>query len=329
MAKATRAMAPRLALAMLPLVLVALFQHLTWPLMSPSPWLLFVPALFLSAAIGGLRASLLATAATAITVPWLYATTAGMPLPPSGKWFAGSIVLASGLMFGFFFERMRKTESLLSGLFDHASDGLFIANLDGRYSNVNRTGARMLGYEPEELIGKTILDLIPPEETGRLWQSRAALLNGNVLIEEWQLRCKDGHYLEVEVSAKILPDGHWQGIVRDISERKLHEQELQKAAIVFSTTSEGILITDATGNITEANAAMETITGYSRAELLGQNPRMLSSGRQDESFYRHMWDSITASGQWQGEIWNRRKNGELYPAWENISVIRLSWRLTG
>ena len=322
MTDASRNVLRHVTLATLPPVLVALFQSLTWPLMSHSPWLLFVPALFLSSAVGGLRASLLATTATAIAVPWLYTSTVGVELPTPEKWFAGGIVLASGLMFGLFFERMRKTESLLRDLFDHASDGLFIADLNGRYTKINRTGARMLGYEPEELIGKTILDLVPPAETERLWQSREDMLGGGIRIDEWQLRCKDGSYLSVEVSAKILPDGRWQGFVRDIKERKEHERQLRTTATVFSTTSEGILITNAEAEIIEVNTALEIITGYNRDELLGKNPRILNSGRQDETFYQQMWTAIHAGGQWQGEIWNRRKNGDIYPAWENISAVR-------
>lgn len=106
------------------------------------------------------------------------------------------------------------------------SDSGFIADIDGRYTDVNTAGCRMLGYERHEIIGKTILDLIPPDEAGRLSQSRQELMQGNVHVAEWSLRCKDGSFLPVEVSARILSDGRWQGFVRDISERRRAEQQL-------------------------------------------------------------------------------------------------------
>lgn len=112
---------------------------------------------------------------------------------------------------------------------EQAPDGIFIADLDGRYTNVNPAGCRMLGYTREEIIGKTIVDLIPPEDTERLLQSKQAMLAGSVHVAAWTLRRKDGSYLDVEVNAQILPDGRWQGFVRDISERKLLEAKLQSS----------------------------------------------------------------------------------------------------
>ncbi len=85
---------------------------------------------------------------------------------------------------------------------------------------------------------------------------------------------------------------------------------------------DGVLITDVHRNIEYVNPAFCTITGYSAEEVIGKNPRMLQSGHHDEAFYKTMWSSLARTGQWQGEIWNRRKNGEIYPEWENIVAIR-------
>jgi len=85
---------------------------------------------------------------------------------------------------------------------------------------------------------------------------------------------------------------------------------------------DGVLITDVHRNIEYGNPAFCTITGYSAEEVIGKNPRMLQSGHHDEAFYKTMWSSLARTGQWQGEIWNRRKNGEMYPEWENIVAIR-------
>jgi len=122
---------------------------------------------------------------------------------------------------------LRESEVRLRELVQQASDGIFIANIDGQYTDVNIAGCKLLGYSREEIIGKTILDLIAPDETDRLIKSKEQLLKGRTHVAEWSLQHKDGSTLPVEVSAKILPDGRWQGIVRDISERKIIEEQLR------------------------------------------------------------------------------------------------------
>ena len=98
--------------------------------------------------------------------------------------------------------------------------------------------------------------------------------------------------------------------------------ELRQAASVFDNTSEGIVITDTRGVILSVNPAFSRVTGYSPEEAIGRTPKLLASGRHDDAFYRDMWTSLTATGHWEGEIWNRRKNGELYPELLTINAIR-------
>ncbi|MGD9787236.1 MAG: putative bifunctional diguanylate cyclase/phosphodiesterase [Sulfuricellaceae bacterium] len=100
------------------------------------------------------------------------------------------------------------------------------------------------------------------------------------------------------------------------------DEKLHLAATVFEASSEGIMITDADNNIVTANRAFTEITGYAEEEVRGKNPRLLNSGRQEREFYHAMWESLKLHGHWQGEIWNRRKNGELYPEWLVINVVR-------
>ena len=119
-----------------------------------------------------------------------------------------------------------------SDLIDRASDGIFIADLSGRYTDVNRAGCLMLGYRREEIVGKSIVDLIPPADVERLRAHKERLLEthpdeGPTEVAEWLLRKRDGSYLPVEISAKILPDRRWQAFVRDISDRKRGEEERQ------------------------------------------------------------------------------------------------------
>lgn len=117
-------------------------------------------------------------------------------------------------------DALRRSDEQFRELFEHAADGIFIADLDGRYTDVNRAGCELLGYARDELVGKTILDLIDPADAPRLWLSREALLRGDTETAEWTLRCKDGSRVPVEVSARILSDGRWLGFVRDVTERR-------------------------------------------------------------------------------------------------------------
>lgn len=110
-------------------------------------------------------------------------------------------------------------------------------------------------------------------------------------------------------------------VLRDITQEKNNEQELQLASTAFETHT-AILITDATGKILRINPAFTQITGYSEAEAVGNNPSMLQSGYQGPEFYESFWATIRSTGKWEGEIWNRRKNGEIYPEWQTITAVK-------
>jgi len=119
-----------------------------------------------------------------------------------------------------------------------------------------------------------------------------------------------------------LARGKVSGFFQDITERKRAEKGLQQAATVFGHTREGITITDGNGTILDVNEAFTRITGYSREDAIGQNTKILSSGRQSAEFYKEMWNDLTARGYWSGEIWNRRKDGEVFAELLSISAIR-------
>jgi diguanylate cyclase (GGDEF)-like protein/PAS domain S-box-containing protein len=135
----------------------------------------------------------------------------------------------------------------------------------------------------------------------------------------------DGTVFDVEVQGQsIVLSGQiaFLATLRDITERKQSEAKLRIAASVFSHAREGISITDAGGSIIDVNESFTRITGYDRAEVLGQNSKILKSGRQDASFYAAMWSDLIAKGYWNGEIWNRRKDGKLYPEQLAIQALR-------
>jgi diguanylate cyclase (GGDEF)-like protein/PAS domain S-box-containing protein len=114
----------------------------------------------------------------------------------------------------------------------------------------------------------------------------------------------------------------WDGVVSDITERHQADKRLRLAAAAIASTRDGIVITDLDVRVLAVNPAYTEITGYTEAEMLGKNPRLLQSGRHDRAFYQAMWASIHETGYWRGEVWNRRRNGELYPQWLTITIVR-------
>jgi two-component system, cell cycle sensor histidine kinase and response regulator CckA len=173
----------------------------------------------------------------------------------------------------------RRTEAALRGAADYtrtaidqAPDAIFTADLEGRYTDVNAAACGLLGYRREELIGKTIHDLIPPEDAPRLLASRQRMLiPGQSDIDEWRLRRKDGTMVPVEINANILPDGRWQAIVRDISERKRVESLLSLHAILVDRMAEGLVLVRASdARIVYTNPRFDQMLGYQRGELDGR-----------------------------------------------------------
>ncbi|TJY58850.1 PAS domain S-box protein [Sinimarinibacterium sp. CAU 1509] len=131
-------------------------------------------------------------------------------------------------------------------------------------------------------------------------------------------------WLRVEAGATEEANGDlvWHGIVTDITERETANEQLRLNSAVISSTAESIMITDLDANIVSVNRAFTEITGYAAEEVIGRNANCVKSGRHDESFFQAMWRDLLASGHWQGQVWNRRKSGEIYPGWLNISVVR-------
>lgn len=142
---------------------------------------------------------------------------------------------------------------------------------------------------------------------------------------EWLFKRRNGEVFPGEMVMGTVHLGDEtviQAAIHDISARRQNEQSLRLAAAVFDSSREAIIITAPDGRILRVNPAFTTVTGYRPEEVIGQNPRILASGRQSTAFYQNLWRTLLDSGQWQGEIWNRRKNGELYPEWLSISSIR-------
>lgn len=204
------------------------------------------------------------------------------------------------------------------------TDGFWIASTqDARILDVNEAYCRMLGYSREELLSMHIYDVEAvesPEETAA--HIKTVMEQGHDFFETKQ-RHRDGHLVEIEanVSYSAIRGGVFFVFVRDISERKRQEEELQLAASVFNASSASILITDASNCIVSVNPAFTEITGYQAHEAIGRTPNMLSSGKQSKEFYRQMWQSLERNKHWHGELWNRRKSGEIYAEQLSINVV--------
>ena len=193
---------------------------------------------------------------------------------------------------------------------------------------VNPAFERITGYPASELLGKNCRFLQGEDrDQPGLAEIRACLKEGRSGKATLRNYKKDGTLFWNRLSISPIFDKtgklvQFLGIANDITERKLADDHLRLISSVFDHADEGILITDKDGVILEANPACSRITGYSREEMLGKDPRILHSGRQDRQFYETMWHEVTANGYWSGEVWNKRKNGEIYPERLTLSAVK-------
>ncbi|MDD2059181.1 EAL domain-containing protein [Pseudomonas sp. GD03860] len=229
-------------------------------------------------------------------------------------------------------EQLRTSEEKFAKAFHASPDGLLLSRQsDGLLIEVNEGFCRLTGFDSHASLDQTSLDLgmwVDLNERRRLLQ----MLQKDGFVRDFSchIRRSDGQIRLCELSARPLPIAGVDcmlTIARDITERHLMQEKLQLAATVFENTAEGVLITDTDQRISAVNRAFSEITGYNEFEALGQTPRLLASGQHDSAFYAAMWHQLTAEGHWQGEIYNRRKSGELYPSWLTISAVRNSERI--
>ncbi len=216
-------------------------------------------------------------------------------------------------------------------LLENTSDFIYFKDKESRFRFCSQTLARITGHSSwREMVGKHDLEVFPPdtariynEEEIPIFRDGVSLLNrvdpyydengnqGWVNTNKWPVLDDDG-----KTVLGIF------GISRDVTAQHAAEERLEIAASVFQNASEGILITDAEANIIEANDAFCQISGYSREEMLGQNPRFLKSGHHNPQFYTEMWRTLQSKGFWHGEIWNRRKNGGLFACRTAITAVQ-------
>lgn len=227
---------------------------------------------------------------------------------------------------------LRESEETFRRLFNETSNPVLLFDLDeGKVIDCNQAVVRFLNYEmKEDIIGLPSDAIVLPIKSDG---TPSAPLIGTKIAEalrmgfasfECQPVTRDGERRDVAVSLTALTC-HGKPVLHalwtDISARRQAEARLQLAASVFTHANEAILITTADGTIIDTNDAFTRTSGYQRNEVIGKNPNILSSGRQDKAFYADMWQTLQKEGRWLGEIWNRRKDGEIYATMLTISAV--------
>ena len=228
-------------------------------------------------------------------------------------------------------DKMRLSEERLRLVFEASTDGLWDRNIKSGRAYLSPSYSEITGYPAGEVTGgKEFLQrLVHPEDLPELLGLIDEHLAGksSQIVTEYRIITKGGAVKWVLKRAKVVeraPDGaplRMVGAVTDITQRKQSEQELRKLSRAVEQSPATVVITDAKGAIEYVNPKFVALTGYSLAEAVGKNPRILKSDVHPSEFYRAMWDTLAQGKVWQGEICNRKKNGELY--WESASISGL------
>mgnify|MGYP000013955319 FL=1 len=237
------------------------------------------------------------------------------------------------LLFTYWIFRLRKSaravkasEAKLQLILDTEPECVKVVDADGRLVQMNPAGLKMIDVEDaEQLIGQKVEQLVVAEHRAAYNEMNQRVLKGESCTLEFQIQGLAGSLIWVDTHAVPLIDEDDVvsviSITRDITQRKKNEEQQKIAAMVYQNSSEGMLVTDSENIIIAINPAFSRITGYSFDEVIGEKPRFLKSGLQDDSFYQAMWKSINDTGHWEGEIWNKHKQGYEYAEWLIINTI--------
>ncbi|WP_415882262.1 EAL domain-containing protein [Neptuniibacter sp. QD34_54] len=226
-------------------------------------------------------------------------------------------------------DSIRDSEQRFRVLFEQSPVPMAYVGFDGKLISLNKAFTTTLGYSAKHLPDlDTWFSLAHPDlqyrkEARERWYGaieRARITDHKIPLSEYKITCLEGKQKLINASG-ITTECGFLAILEDVTERKSQEDRLRQAAAVFGSTTEGVMITSAAGVIQRVNKAFCRLTGYGSDEVIGQPAKILQSGRHDEQFYAVMWDSLREKGSWQGEIWNRRKDGAVYPELLSISQV--------
>ncbi|MBD9394739.1 bifunctional diguanylate cyclase/phosphodiesterase [Acidovorax sp. ACV01] len=259
-------------------------------------------------------------------------------------WKGWGYVLLTSVLAWWMLRRMRRAEKVrwavareLSQVVRHAPAGFARVAPDGRFLWANARLCDLLGASLERVCTLNFRDVMLAVDSDWAAAQLSRLLAGEIdhyVGERDCLRPGDGRKVAVLCTVTLVPESdaepaHLVCVVQDLDEIKAaraalkHSEARQRlAATVVDNTIEGVVVTDAQSRILSANAAVTRLLGYTEDELLGQTPRVFKSGRHNKAFYEAMWGTLRQTGHWQGEIWNRRKNGEIFPEHMSLSAVR-------
>jgi two-component system CheB/CheR fusion protein len=221
----------------------------------------------------------------------------------------------------------RNSQEKMMAIMDNSHALSSLKDTSGRYIFVNRRFVDTFGVPSDKALGKTDRQLFTRAVADEFRRNDLEAMKANEAVEfEERVQIPDGERTFLSVR---FPLHDSEGVVyavctqsTDITARKDAENQLRLAARVFDHSGEGIVITDPDGQIMTVNEAFSTVTGYSEHEVIGKRTSLLRSGKHTEEFYIEMWQQIDSKGWWQGEIWNKRKNGEIYPEWLTINSVK-------
>ncbi len=213
-------------------------------------------------------------------------------------------------------ERSETEQSIFRSFTNAVPDLLFVKSGQGIYRGCNPAFERMLGLREDQVVGRTVHDVLPGEVAHEITAIEREVLKSGVpdLRQQWiELPGGDLRCLEMLRAPYFAPDGSPLGLIgigRDVTDRRRLEEQTRLAALVYQSTAEGMLVTDAQWRIVDINPAGERITGYGLEEIQGHTPEFLNSGQQDRAFYERMRETVGRTGHWHGEVLDRRRSGE-------------------
>ncbi len=245
------------------------------------------------------------------------ASLTGLDIAPLAFFGTGSLWLYA-ILRGSLLDILPKARALLV---EQMPDGVIVVDGDYRVVDANPAALTMLNkpalgalYHPVE----TVLEGL---------EGAAAVLDGSGSDHAVLSLETHGDRRYVDLGVTLLPSGRTGRsarliTLRDVTDELRSIEQLRLAARIYETTSEGIMVTAANGEITDVNDSFGSITGYARTDTLGKNPRFMKSDRHPPEFFQSMWETLAATGAWQGEVWNRRADGSLLPTWLSISSVK-------
>lgn len=223
-------------------------------------------------------------------------------------------------------DSLKHSESRFRQLFENSPVAYLAFDQRGVIVDANPQLCDLLGHEMNLLLGRQMIDLIDSKDQESVAIKLQTLNHYGILKCEINVVQQSGHEIAVILDGRLQKLSHNQTITHciltNITERKHAEDKLHLAARVFNEAHEGITISDTDSKIIDVNPTFCAMTGYRRSELLGKDHSILRSGQHDDAFYADIWRRLLADGMWQGEIWNKRKNGDLFAALLSISALR-------